>query len=57
MAVLNDQWRAERFGGDGECYVAIFCGPDAELRARGYGERDAEIAQLTRERDEGREAI
>ena len=30
------QWRAEAFDDDGECYVTIFSGPDAEQRARAY---------------------
>jgi len=29
-------FRCEAFGNDGECYTAIFVGPDAENRAREY---------------------
>lgn len=29
-------WRVESFGEDGECYIADFCGPDAEARANQY---------------------
>ena len=29
-------WRVEWFGPDGECYVAIFCGPEADKRAEKY---------------------
>ncbi len=33
---LPTNWRVEAFGEDGECYVTIFSGPDAEDRARNY---------------------
>lgn len=29
-------WRVEAIGNDGEVYVTIFSGPDAEARAREY---------------------
>lgn len=29
-------WRVEAFGDSGECYVTVFAGDDAELRARRY---------------------
>jgi hypothetical protein len=32
------QWRVEFFDSDGGCYVTIFSGPNAELRARSYGQ-------------------
>jgi len=32
----NSEWRAEAVGSDGECYVTIFCGPEAERRAKAY---------------------
>lgn len=31
-----DVWRVESVGSDGECYVTIFSGPDAEGRAVTY---------------------
>lgn len=46
------EWRVEAidFGSEGECYVAIFSGPDAEDRAREYAawknsESMAEVGQ------------
>lgn len=33
---VSGQWRVESFGPEGECYVTIFSGPDAEFRARTY---------------------
>ena len=32
----SDIWRVEYFDDDGGCYVMIFAGPAAELRARQY---------------------
>jgi hypothetical protein len=32
----NGIWRVEYFDDDGGCYVTIFAGPGAELRAREY---------------------
>ena len=32
----NGEWRVESFGTEGECYVTLFAGPEAELRARYY---------------------
>jgi hypothetical protein len=32
------EWRVDYFDGDGSCYVTIFLGPDAEQRARAYGD-------------------
>jgi hypothetical protein len=29
-------WRVEAFSSDGDCYVTVFSGPDAEARAREY---------------------
>lgn len=29
-------WRVEAFGSDGECFVTIFSGPDAETRSKEY---------------------
>ena len=34
--VWPDMWRVEAVGGEGECYVTIFSGPNAEQRARDY---------------------
>lgn len=31
-------WRVEAFGESGECYIAVFAGDDAEVRARAYAE-------------------
>jgi hypothetical protein len=31
-----DEWRAEAFDDEGQCYVVIFTGPEAEARARAY---------------------
>lgn len=31
-------WRVESFGDSGECYITIFAGDDAELRARRYAD-------------------
>ena len=31
-----DDWRVEYFDGDGTCYVTIFVGQEAEVRARDY---------------------
>lgn len=36
--VVPGEWRVERIGLDGECFVTIFCGPAAEKRAREYHE-------------------
>ena len=33
---IANAWRVEEIGSDGECYVAIFSGPQAELRAHAY---------------------
>ena len=33
---LNGDWRVEYFDNDGGCYVTIFSGPAAEMRARDY---------------------
>ena len=30
------QWRVEAFGQSGECYMTVFAGDDAEVRARAY---------------------
>lgn len=35
------EWRAEAVGDDGECYVAIFSGPDAKDRAEEYADAEA----------------
>lgn len=35
-AGVSGEWRAEAFGADGECFVVLFAGPDAERRARAY---------------------
>lgn len=43
---LGDLWRAEAFGEDGECYVAVFAGPKAEQRAREYAALRAIAGQL-----------
>jgi hypothetical protein len=42
--LVAGKWRVEYFDDDGGCYVAIFAGPAAEQRARGY--RDALSARL-----------
>jgi hypothetical protein len=36
-------WRVEAIGADGEVYVAIFSGPDAEQRAREYAQHRATL--------------
>ncbi len=33
-----DNWRVESIDTEGRCYVVIFSGPDAELRAQEYWE-------------------
>jgi hypothetical protein len=43
IKVFEDQqeagdWRVECFDDDGACYVTIFGGPGAELRARDYAD-------------------
>lgn len=30
------EWRVEALGDEGECYVTVFAGPSAELRAKRY---------------------
>ena len=37
----ND-WRAEAIGDDGDCYVVVFSGPNAEQRAREYAQFELE---------------
>lgn len=32
------EWRVEYFDTEGGCYVTAFSGPEAERRARAYGE-------------------
>ena len=32
------EWRVEYFDDDGGCYVTIFAGPEAEMRARDYAD-------------------
>lgn len=36
QVLLPDQWQVEAVGKDGEVYVAVFSGPDAEERAHEY---------------------
>lgn len=45
------QWRVEAidFGGDGECYVTIFAGPQAAKRAMAYAESMNEPTEEERE--------
>lgn len=41
VAESNDcigEWRVESIGPEGECYVVLFSGPDAEQRAWEYAE-------------------
>jgi hypothetical protein len=42
-------WRVEYCDGDGGCYVTIFAGPAAELRAREYYEalKGAKLKTIT----------
>ena len=37
-SINGDEWRVEaiNYEGEGECYVAIFSGPQAEQRAKAY---------------------
>jgi hypothetical protein len=37
-AIANDEWRVEAidYDKDGQIYVAIFCGPQAQARAEEY---------------------
>ena len=34
--VIFGGWKVEYFGDDGECYIAVFLGPKAKLRAEDY---------------------
>jgi hypothetical protein len=47
---MLDSWRVEaiNFQGDGEVYVAIFSGPDAEKRARDYADWQNGVRELAR---------
>ena len=36
--VVPNEWRVEAIGANGECYVTLFSGPDAEVRARQYAQ-------------------
>lgn len=36
--LFAENWRVEAIGEDGECYVILFCGPDADKRAIEYAE-------------------
>lgn len=35
-AVNNDEWRVEALNEEGECFIAIFSGPQAQARAEEY---------------------
>lgn len=39
-------WRAESVGTDGECYVTLFMGPNAEARAREWSAAPELLAAL-----------
>jgi hypothetical protein len=42
-AEMADAWNVEQFDEDGSCLMAIFVGPDADVRAREYADiRNAE---------------
>lgn len=47
---LMDTWRVEAVNeqGDGEVYVAIFSGPDAEDRAREYADWKNGVLELAK---------
>ena len=34
--MVAGEWRVEAFDDDGRCFVTIFAGPDAKLRAEEY---------------------